>query len=142
LWLISVLRAEIPGDLTETGVWRAGATIFMRAILAAHDVRDRQVWAVDSFEGVPPPEPARYPADRGDSLFAYKELAVSLETVRANFAKYGLLDEQVRFVKGWFRETLPNIPIARLAVLRLDGDLYESTLDALRYLYPKMSVGG
>ncbi len=138
----SVLRADVPGDLIETGVWRGGATIFMRAILAAHEVQDRKVWVADSFEGVPPPDPARYPADSGDSLSTYRELAVPLEVVRANFAKYGLLDEQVRFLRGWFRETLPAAPITRLAVMRLDGDLYESTLDALRHLYPKLSVGG
>jgi O-methyltransferase len=137
-----VLRSRVPGDLIETGVWRGGATIFMRAILEAHGVRDRRVWVADSFEGVPLPAPLRYPADRDDTLFTYKELAVPLETVKANFAKYGLLDNQVRFLQGWFRDTLPTAPITQLAVARLDGDLYESTFDALQYLYPKVSVGG
>ena len=70
------------------------------------------------------------------------ELAVSLEQVQANFARYGLLDEQVRFLPGWFRDTLPTAPIRRLALLRLDGDLYESTWIALESLYPKLSPGG
>jgi hypothetical protein len=48
----------------------------------------------------------------------------------------------VRFLKGWFKDTLPTAPIQKLAVVRLDGDLYESTLDALKYLYPKLSIGG
>jgi O-methyltransferase len=65
-----------------------------------------------------------------------------VEQVAANFHRYGLLDEQVRFVKGWFRDTLPTAPIGRLAVLRLDGDLYESTMEALIHLYPKLSPGG
>src|SRR5207244_9250758 len=62
--------------------------------------------------------------------------------VKANFDRYGLLDHQVRFLKGWFRDTLPGAPIEKLAVLRLDGDMYESTMDALTNLYPKLAVGG
>jgi hypothetical protein len=45
-------------------------------------------------------------------------------------------------VKGWFRDTLPRLPIERLAIMRLDGDLYESTMDALVNLYPRLSIGG
>jgi O-methyltransferase len=138
----SVLRDNVPGDLIETGIWRGGATIFMRGVLAAYGVTDRIVWVADSFAGVPPPNPQAYPADAGDRLFEHRELAVSRKTVEENFAKYGLLDEHVRFLAGWFRDTLPIAPIDRLAVARLDGDLYESTMDALVALYPKLSVGG
>jgi hypothetical protein len=136
-----VLRNRVPGDVIETGVWRGGATIFMRAILKAWGVTDRTVWVADSFEGLPSPKP-EYAADAQSDFHQYKELAVSLDEVKANFEKYDLLDEQVRFLKGWFSETLPNCPIERLAVLRLDGDMYESTMDALNHLYPKLSVGG
>jgi O-methyltransferase len=69
-------------------------------------------------------------------------LKVSLEAVKANFEKFGLLDDQVRFLKGWFCDTLPNAPIQRLAILRLDGDLYSSTMDALNSLYHRVSPGG
>ncbi len=137
-----VLAKDIPGDLIETGVWRGGATIFMRAILRVYGVQNRSVWVADSFEGLPPPNPEKYPADTGDTLYAYKELAKSLDQVQANFARYGLLDEHVRFLKGWFKETLPGAPIEQLAVLRLDGDMYKSTMDALVSLYPKLSSGG
>jgi O-methyltransferase len=137
-----VLARGVPGDLIETGVWRGGATIFMRAILQAHAAKDPIVWVADSFEGLPPPDPEKFPLDAGDRHHTRKELAVSLEQVKANFACYGLLDDQVRFLKGWFRDTLPNAPIRQLAVLRLDGDMYESTMEALVNLYPKLSVGG
>lgn len=137
-----LLERGVPGDLIETGVWRGGATIFMRAILKAHDARDRRVWVAESFEGLPAPDPAKYPADEGDRLHEYGELAIPLEQVQANFDKYGLLDDQVRFLKGWFRDTLPHAPIERLALIRLDGDMYESTMDALVNLYPKLSRGG
>ena len=123
-------------------MWRGGSTIFMRAVLKAHGVSDRVVWVADSFEGLPRPNEAQYPQDTGDVLYSHKELAVSLEQVKANFRRYDLLDEQVRFLKGWFRDTLPDAPIKELAVLRLDGDMYESTMDALRSLYPKLAPGG
>ena len=138
----AVLADGIPGDLIETGVWRGGATIFMRAILKAFGVVDRFVWVADSFAGLPPPDTRRYPHDQGMTLHEFPQLAVSLESVQDNFRRYGLLDGQVRFLKGWFRDTLPAAPIERLAVLRLDGDLYESTIQALDCLYAKLSVGG
>lgn len=138
----TVIREEIPGDLIETGVWRGGAVIFMRAILKAYGVLNRMVWAADSFEGLPQPDPDKYPEDRGDVHHLWSHLAVSLEEVKENFAKYDLLDDQVRFLKGWFKDTLPAAPIKQLAVLRLDGDMYESTMDALVSLYPKLSIGG
>jgi hypothetical protein len=122
------LAAGVPGDLIETGVWRGGASIFMRAILQAHQVADRNVWVADSFQGLPPPDEEKYPADKGDQHYLAPHLAVSLETVKANFARYDLLDDQVCFLPGWFKDTLPVAPIERIAVMRLDGDMYESTI--------------
>lgn len=136
------LARGIPGDFIETGVWRGGTCIMMRAVLKAYDVTDRTVWVADSFAGLPPPDPKLYPADQGDTHFTFAELAISLEQVKQNFSRYGLLDEQVRFLKGWFKDTLPAAPIQQLAVLRLDGDMYESTIDALRSLFPKLAPGG
>lgn len=140
--IVDVLLRNVPGDLLEAGVWRGGATIFMRAILKAFGDESRTVWAADSFEGLPKPDPSRYPKDAGDRHWAAAKLAVSLDEVKANFERYGLMDDQVEFVKGWFRDTLPRVPIERLAVLRLDGDMYESTMVTLRSLYSKVSVGG
>ena len=137
-----VLRQEVPGDLIETGVWRGGSTIFMRALLKVYGDTERKVWVADSFQGLPKSNPEAYPEDCEFDLSIYPELAVSLDQVKANFSRYGLLDDQVCFLVGWFRDTLPGAPIERLALLRLDGDLYESTMDALRALYPKLSPGG
>ena len=114
----------------------------MRAILAAHGDTQRSVWVADSFQGLPPPSPGIYAADIGDTWYQAEALAVSLETVQGNFRRYNLLDNQVRFLKGWFKDTLPAAPIERLAVLRLDGDMYESTIQALDALYDKLSPGG
>jgi len=100
-----VLQQGIPGDLIETGVWRGGTTIFMRALLRAYNVTDRTVWVADSFEGLPAPT-------------------------------------QVQFIPGWFSDTLPTAPIQQLAILRIDCDLYSSTMDVLTTLYDRVSPGG
>ncbi len=138
----AVLRDEVPGDLIETGVWRGGATIFMRGVLKAYGEEARTVWAADSFEGLPPPDTARFPADAGDRFHEQVGLAVGVEQVKHNFERYGLLDDQVKFLVGWFKDTLPMAPIEQLAVMRLDGDLYESTWHGIEALYPKLSPGG
>jgi O-methyltransferase len=139
----TVLAEEIPGDLVECGVWRGGASILMRAVLAAYGDQTRQVWLADSFAGVPAPDADNYKADKGDKLhLAAPILAVPEKDVRANFERYGLLDDRVRFLPGWFKDTLTDAPIQQIAVLRLDGDLYESTIQALDGLYSRLSPGG
>lgn len=136
----TALDENIPGDLIECGVWRGGAGIFMRSVLAAYGITDRVVWMADSFVGLPKPTSPRDTLDL--SAERRPELAVSLERVRAHFDLYGLLDDQVRFLKGWFKDTLTHAPIERLAVLRVDGDLYESTMDVFVALYDRVSPGG
>ena len=138
----TALAEGVPGDLIEAGVWRGGVAILMRGILKAHGVEDRLVWVADSFQGIPPPDPDRYPADRGERSHEHEWLAVPVEEVRENFRRYGLLDDRVRFVEGWFRDTLPALGDRRWSVVRVDGDLYESTMDALVNLYDGLSPGG
>jgi hypothetical protein len=138
----AVISDGIPGDLMECGVWRGGAAIFMRAALEAYGDSERSVWMADSFQGVSRPDPAAFPEDVGLDLWKYAHLAVPREQVEANFARYGLLDDRVRIIEGWFRDTLPTAPVESLAVLRLDGDMYESTFVALEALYDKVSPGG
>jgi hypothetical protein len=136
-----VLSDGVPGDFLEAGVWRGGACILMRGVLAAHSVDDRTVWVADSFEGLPEPDP-KYPADAGDIHSTFTPLKVSADEVRGNFNRYGLLDDQVKFLEGWFEDTLPSAPIEQLALLRLDGDMYSSTIQTLDALYAKVSPGG
>jgi O-methyltransferase len=136
-----VLQNDIPGDFIETGVWRGGACILMRAVLNAYGDNHRRVWVADSFCGLPAPDP-KLATDSLDQHYTFAELFVPSDQVRANFSRYGLLDDQVRFLEGWFSDTLPTAPIEQLAILRLDGDMYESTMDALGALYDKVSPGG
>ena len=142
-----IVESGVPGDLIETGVWRGGATIFMRAVLRAHQATGRVVWVADSFEGLPKPDPERFPNEarmHGSALMRnrYNHFAIGLDEVRRNFAAFGLLDDNVKFLKGWFRDTLPTAPISSLALMRLDADYYDSTSDALSSLYAKLSPGG
>jgi Macrocin-O-methyltransferase (TylF) len=135
-----IIEDGVPGDLIETGVWRGGAVIFMRAVLKAYGVEGRRIWVADSFAGLPDPGPMQHP---GDGWWReMPELAVTEAEVRRNFARYDLLDDSVQFLSGWFSDTLSTAPIERLAVLRLDGDMYSSTMDALEALYDKVSPGG
>lgn len=139
--LNEVLASNVPGDLIETGVWKGGATILMRAMLKAAGDTQRKVYVCDSFEGLPPPDP-NYPADAGDRHYTMPDLAVSVEDVKYNFEKYNLLDDQVVFVKGWFKDTLHEIASPQFALVRLDGDMYESTIQGFEALYPKLAPGG
>jgi hypothetical protein len=136
-----VLADSVEGDFVETGVWRGGGTIYMRAFLKAYRDQHRKVWVADSFEGLPKPKD-EYEADKGSQLWASEYLAVSVDQVRKNFAFYDLLDDRVCFLKGFFSDTMPTALIDRIAVLRLDGDMYESTIVVLKHLYPKLSSGG
>jgi O-methyltransferase len=134
--ITDVLKRRIPGDVIECGAWRGGATILMRAVLKAYGDSEKSVWVADSFEGLPRSgSPSDFGLEKG-------EMAVSLEEVQQNFARYELLDDRVRFLKGFFDKTLPTAPITKLAVLRADSDLYSSQMDVLNNLYPKLSVGG
>ncbi len=139
--LDKIVADGIPGDLMECGVWRGGAAIFMAGYLKFHALSDRKVIAADSFDGLPAPSAA---ADAGLHLEkqVFPELAVSLEEVKRNFETYGLLDDNIHFLKGWFKDTLVHTPSDGLALLRLDGDLYESTMDSLTNLYDLVAPGG
>jgi O-methyltransferase len=137
----TVIREKIQGDFIETGVWRGGVCIFIRGMLAAYGIKDRNVLVADSFRGLPPPEADCLP-DADDPHHTYTQLAISLEQVKANFDAYGLLDSQVEFIEGWFSDTLPLLTERNFSVIRLDGDMYASTIVALNSLYPSLSSGG
>jgi O-methyltransferase len=129
----------IPGDVVECGVWRGGAAILAKYVLDSL-AADRNVWLCDSFEGLPAPTMQQ---DHGYDFTPTNDyLGVSKETVEAHFRRFSLLDDRVRFVKGFFKDSLPGVAINQIAVLRLDGDLYESTIQCLDNLYHKVVAGG
>src|SRR3954469_5343191 len=109
--IADVLERDVPGDLVEAGAWRGGTTIFMRAVLAAYGDERRRVWVADSFQGLPKPDAEAFPADARLDYTGYPELAVGVNQVKANFPRYGMLDERVEFLPGWFKDTLATAPI-------------------------------
>ena len=142
-----VIANNVPGDVIEAGVWRGGTAIFMKAVLTVHKSVHRRVWVADSFEGLPAPNANLHPIEskaHESKLMrdVYHHFAVGADEARENFRRFGLLDDEVQFLEGWFKDTLPCAPIDRLSVIRLDGDYYDSTMDCLVSLYHKLSPGG
>ncbi len=138
---VDVMRRGVPGDFLEAGVWRGGAAILMRATQVAAGQDHRRVWLADSFQGLPEPDHAHI-ADRGSPFHRVSALAVGQDEVRRRFELYGLLDDGVRFIPGWFSEVLPQADVESIALLRVDADMYGSTMDALVHLYDRVSLGG
>jgi hypothetical protein len=136
----NVVADGVEGDLIEAGVWRGGASILMRATLDSLGATDRTVWAADSFQGLPRPDEA-FPEDHRLDLSWIGYLSASVEEVRSNFERFGLVDG-VEFVEGFFEATLPALADRRWSLVRIDGDTYESTWTALESLYPGLGVGG
>lgn len=138
--MYDVIMNNVPGDFIEAGVYKGGAAMFMRAFLKSNNITDRTVWAADSFEGIPV---SKKFSDIGDPVDEWTDRWVApYDEVINNFRRYDLLDDQVKFLRGYFEDTLPDAPIGKLALARLDGDSYESTMDALEGIYPRMSEGG
>ena len=139
-----VFADGVPGDFLEAGACQGGASIFLRALQMAYGESHRTTWVADSFEGLPPPshpvDVERFPGDFSEAREPW--LAASLRSVQDNFRTYDLLSDGVRFVPGWFAESLPAAPVGHLAILRLDADLYSSTYDVLSTMYDRVSVGG
>jgi O-methyltransferase len=138
-----VFADGVPGDFLEAGVCQGGAAIFMRGLQVALGQEERRVWLADSFEGLPPPT---HEVDRAWDLDWSEErqpwLACDIGAVRDNFRTYGLLDDGVRWLQGWFSDTLPEAPVEQIAILRADADLYQSTREILDSLYHRVSPGG
>ncbi len=139
---LDTVRIEgIRGDIVEAGVWRGGAMIFAKAYLETWQIHDKKVFLADSFRGLPKPDD-RYPVDRGDIHFSFAELAITKKEVETNFEKYGINPKEVIFLEGWFEDTLPSAPIKQISILRMDGDMYSSTIQTLNALFDKVCSGG
>ena len=138
--MYDVVVNDIPGDFIEAGVYKGGTVIFMLGFLKAFGIDDRMVWAADSFQGIPQSKRYAYIRDPVDSWTDRWE--TGLEEVQANIFRYGLANSNLRYLEGYFADTLPGAPLGQIAIARLDGDAYESTRDALEHLYPRLTQGG
>jgi len=137
--LTAAIFSNIRGGFLEAGVWRGGSSIMAAGTLAAYN-ENRAIYVCDSFQGLPR---SSSPMDY-DGWEISDVLSVSLSQVKQNFRDSGLLKSNVKFIKGFFNASLPILAKKnfKLAVLRADGDMYESTMDILFNLYDKISVGG
>jgi O-methyltransferase len=132
-----VVADGVAGDLIEAGAWRGGASILMRATLDTLDA-GRTVFVADSFQGFPQVAAA----DRADDeLDVFDFLAIAVEDVTEHFARFGL-ERGVRFVPGFFQDTMATLQDERWAIVRLDGDSYDATWLTLQSMYPRLSEGG
>tara|TARA_B110001452_G_scaffold251659_1_gene240892 strand:- start:560 stop:1456 length:897 start_codon:yes stop_codon:yes gene_type:complete len=147
--LEELLDDGVEGDLYETGTWRAGTAIFMSKVALMYTalrrhrpLQVRQHWYFDSFTGF-----KRVP---GGERLNSSYYAAPLRRVRSSFARFGVPNATLHLVKGIFEETVPP-HAARMAasgaprpiaLLRLDGDLYNSTRLVLDQLYEYVSPGG
>jgi O-methyltransferase len=144
-----LVRNGIPGDFVECGVARGGCAALM-ATVAAHDSPVRKMWLFDSFEGLPAPTSEDYgqnrestgkhvrPLVRGSCLGTKEQVEALL------FSRFGFARDSIALVPGWFQNTLPvwKQRIGKIALLRIDGDWYESTMCCLDNLYDSVAPGG
>lgn len=144
-----VLEAGIPGDLIECGVWQGGGSILMKSVLAAYGSA-KTLFCADSFVGLPAKDVtdemedlAKDAQGRTRPMELAGDLSVGgAQTVIRNFENFKMMDSNVKFLVGWFNETLPVAPVQQLALLRMDGDMYSSTISILDSLYHKVAPGG
>jgi O-methyltransferase len=134
--------AKVDGSIVECGVWRGGMMAGIADVLGAN----RSYYLYDSFEGLPAPtaidgdKAITYQESTDDPLY-YDNCTASEEEARSSMTRSAAID--YKLVKGWFDQTLPNSPPAeQIALLRLDGDWYESTKCALEHLAPRVKLGG
>ena len=143
-----VKEQRLPGSYLEAGVWRGGMSIMATASLQLYGLGAMPVYLCDSFQGLPLPRKGSLRHDeKGYSKFN-STMAVGMETVLRNFDLFGVPRHAVTAVPGYFVDALPPLRASllakqeNLAVLRMDGDMYDSTIDILYNLYDLVVVGG
>jgi len=150
-----VVRANIKGAFVETGCCKGGAAAMM-AFAALHQEQTRMMHLFDSFEGLPNPSKNEYEPwmeaawkisqnnANGELVASGALLAERVEAENVLFDIAGYPKDKIFFHVGWFQNTVPSAKndIGNIALLRLDGDLYESTIVCLRNLYPLVASGG
>jgi len=141
---------HIPGDFVECGVYRGVHPAIMAYALMKHGVTDRKVHLFDSFEGIPESGPKDDYTITGcigvgqDRLVSVNHSVCSVNQVSRYMCQWGIDPSLLVYHPGWFQNTVEDAAkqMGPIAVLRLDCDLYTSTMACLPHLYPKLSRGG
>lgn len=128
---------EIEGDIVECGTYNGGTAAIL-AKVATESRLKRHVWLVDSFRGFPEPtlKDGPYSKEHTGSCQGSKEKV--LEVLR----KSGVDDKKVTILEGWFKDTVPTLPVKKISLLHIDADFYESVKICLDYLFKKVEKGG
>lgn len=143
-----MILKNVEGDFVECGVFAGTQVAAMSHAIQKHNSK-KKVHCFDSFEGIPMAGKHDIeirgcigkPTEEG-ALKTTGVSACSLEQVRAHLKEWGFPMEYFHFYKGWFQNTVPSCNIDKIALLRLDGDLYESTKVCLEHLGPRVQKGG
>lgn len=152
-YYMAVKYKDTPGVYVECGV-AAGAQI----IAMAHGAPNKTIYAFDSFQGIP------LPSNRDDQMPGIRKLtdaeikalpnpgtqvlettgatSVSLDDFKKHCFDSGVGTRNIKPVRGWFEDTVKNFSREKIAILRLDGDLYNSTFVCLQHLFPRVTEGG
>lgn len=142
--LVSIKNTKIEGDIVEAGVWCGATSIYMKALIA-HLQLNCDLWLMDVFSL--PLDISKYQHEK-DRDFLKKITSLAgfhtwgLQDVKANFEKFDLLDDRIKFIKGDVFNTYTLITAHSISVLRVDLDFYESTYFILDKLYSKVCSGG
>ncbi len=146
-----VVERGVSGSLVECGVWKGGSSMVMALTLLQMNERSRELWLYDTFEGMsrPSDKDVDYYDKTGERIWVpeLKEdhnawCYCPIEEVRRNLNSTGYPENQIKYIKGNVEKTLIHSVPDKIAILRLDTDWYESTLEELRILFPRLSPGG
>jgi len=129
------------GDVVETGVFRGGSSAVILKVLQGYDDCGKAFWAFDSFQGLPN---ITKKDQVGEQIVGAQGIfAAGVNEFKANLEARGVWNEsRIHIVPGWFSDTVSKAGVKQISFLRLDGDLYQSTIDVLKALYPRVSPGG
>ena len=147
----NIAEQGVPGSYLEAGVWRGGMSIVATAALQVYRLDSRPIYICDSYDGLPRPRKNSARVDENfyhDDRVYKRVLSVGEQQVLQNFDLFGVTRDKVVPIKGYFVDSLPPLRKAlrrrgeTLAILRMDGDMYDSTVDILYNLYDLVQVGG
>jgi len=146
-----IIKARIPGDFVECGVWKGGSVMMIAATLKSMGITDRTIYLYDTFDGMTPPTDAdidwkgnsakdllMQSEKKADTIWVY----VPIDEVRTNLEKTGYPMDKFKFVRGDVLQTIPENAPEKISLLRLDTDWYESTRHELEHLFPRLSDRG
>ena len=146
------VRNRVEGAFVECGVYKGGSMMAVALALLAEGVADRDLYLFDTFAGMPKPgdKDADLWGNQAQDEFAGLKITddssrwvnCPLEEVRQAMRSTGYPEERIHYVRGLVENTLPQEAPARIALLRLDTDWYQSTRHELVHLYPRLSANG